>query len=346
MAQKNETLILVPIFVVTLAILSGGIWWLWENFKVNGKDNTASNNTSLETLNTFGEVSPIPSGSFPYLGSPSWDSIQEAIDPIIREIHPRFRVRYSGSITQTSEIENEIPRQLSNNQIAFLQVSRPLTDKKGNTTIEIDGTSLRQIPIALNVLAIAVNHNLEIPSLTQEQLRGIYTGEIRNWEQVGGPNLEIIPYSQGNPKRKTVKFFAEDVLKGESLSSNVEMIDTPIAALKQVSENQGAIYYGLASQIVRDCSVKPLPLKTQEEKVVSPYQGSLVSPEECRNTGEPNQLNLEAFQNGDYPLTRPWFIVFNENGGRNEQAGKTYAKLLLTQQGQHLIRNRGLIPVR
>ncbi|MFP4134043.1 MAG: PstS family phosphate ABC transporter substrate-binding protein [Halothece sp.] len=346
MGQKNETLILVPIFVVTLAILSGGIWWLWENFKVNGKDKTARNHTPLETFNTFGEVSPIPSGSFSYLASPSWDSIQEAIDPIIREIHPQFQVRYSGSITQTSQIESEIPKQLSNNQIAFSQVSRPLTQKIGNTTIELDGNSLRQIPIALNVIAIAVNHNLEIPNLTQEQLRDIYTGKIRNWEQVGGPNLEIIPYSQANPKRKTVKFFTEDVLKGESFSSNVEKIDTPIAALKQVSANQGAIYYGLASQVVRDCSVKPLPLQTEEEEVISPYQGSLVSPEECRNTGEPNQLNLEAFQNGDYPLTRPWFIVFQENDGSNEKAGKAYAQLLLTQQGQHLIRNRGLIPVR
>lgn len=346
MGQKNETLILVPILFVTLAILGGGTWWLWHNFKGNEKYSNGNHNPSLEAPNTLGEVSDVPSGSFSYLGSRNWDAIQETIDPIIRQIHPRFRVRYIGSITANSNLESEMVRQLSDNQIAFSQISRPLAKQTGDQTIEIEGKAFRQIPVAINVIAVAVNHNLKIASLNREQLRGIYTGGIRNWKQVGGPDLKIIPYSHSNQNKNTVKLFSESVLRGEKISSVVKNVDTPIAALREVSEKQGAIYYGAASEVVRDCSVKPLPLQIAEEELISPYQGSLVSPENCRNTGKPNQLHLEAFQNGDYPLARPWFIVFPENGSRKEQAGKTYAKLLLTQQGQHLMRNRGLIPLR
>ena len=346
MAQKNETLILVPILLIALAVLGSGIWWLWDNFNRNGNNRNRDDNTALEAPNTFGEVSNVPSGSFSYLGTRNWEAIQETIDPIIRQVHPRFRVRYIGSITATSNLKQEIGKQFSDNQITFSQISRPLTNQIGDQTIELDGSRFRQIPVAVNAIAVAVNHNLKIASLNREQLRAIYTGEIRNWKQLGGPDLEIIPYSHSNPNRNTVKFFSESVLKGETSSSAVKTVNTPIAAFRQVANHQGAIYYGAASQIVRDCSVKPLPLKTEKEEIISPYQGSLLPREKCRNPGETNQLNLEAFQSGAYPLVRPWFIVFPENGSPKEQAGKTYAKLLLTEQGQHLIRNLGLTPLR
>ncbi|QDZ41105.1 phosphate ABC transporter substrate-binding protein [Euhalothece natronophila Z-M001] len=346
MAQKNENLILVPTLLITLTILSVGVWWLWQNVDDNEQYTENTDDSSLRAPNTLGEVSNVPSGSFSYFGNPAWGSIQEGIDPIIREIHPQFQIRYSTFLSQTSEQESEIVEQLKNNQIAFSQVSSPLTNEQGATTIEVDGNSLEQIPIALNVIAIAVNRNLDISGLSLEQLQGIYTGEIRNWEEVGGPNLEIIPYSDPEEEKLTVRFFLEDVLDEENLSPEVETVENPTVALRKVSENEGAIYYGKALQILRNCDIKPLPLENQENELVAPYQGSLVSPEECRETGAAHQINRDAFQNGDYPLTRPWFIVFNKNGRHNERAGRTYAKLLLTQQGQHLLRNQGLISIR
>ena len=45
---------------------------------------------------------------------------------------------------------------------------------------------LKEIPVAIDGIAIAVNFNLNIPGLTVTQLKNIYTGKITNWREVGG----------------------------------------------------------------------------------------------------------------------------------------------------------------
>lgn len=45
-------------------------------------------------------------------------------------------------------------------------------------------------------LAFLVNADNPVDSLTVEQIRKIYTGEITNWSQVGGDNLEIVPFQR------------------------------------------------------------------------------------------------------------------------------------------------------
>ena len=42
------------------------------------------------------------------------------------------------------------------------------------------GLSLKQIPVALEGLAIAVHPDLQIPGLTLGQIKDIYTGKITN----------------------------------------------------------------------------------------------------------------------------------------------------------------------
>jgi phosphate transport system substrate-binding protein len=47
--------------------------------------------------------------------------------------------------------------------------------------------------VAIDGIAIAVHPDLPVSGLTITQLKDIYTGKIRNWRQVSGPNLAIIP---------------------------------------------------------------------------------------------------------------------------------------------------------
>lgn len=45
-------------------------------------------------------------------------------------------------------------------------------------------------------LVFVVNANNPVDSLTLEQLQGIYTGKITNWKEVGGEDLEIVPFQR------------------------------------------------------------------------------------------------------------------------------------------------------
>jgi phosphate transport system substrate-binding protein len=57
-------------------------------------------------------------------------------------------------------------------------------------------------------------------------------------------------------------------------------------------------------------------------------------------------VNVEAFQNGQYPITRNLFVVVKQNGQADEQAGIAYANLLLSKQGQELISKTGFVRIR
>ncbi len=47
--------------------------------------------------------------------------------------------------------------------------------------------------ISIDALVFLVNENNPVKGLTTEQLRGIYTGEITNWKELGGEDAPIIP---------------------------------------------------------------------------------------------------------------------------------------------------------
>ena len=53
------------------------------------------------------------------------------------------------------------------------------------------------IPIAKDAFVLFVNSNNPVKSLTQQQLRDIYAGDITNWKDIGGEDIEIIPYQRG-----------------------------------------------------------------------------------------------------------------------------------------------------
>jgi len=86
--------------------------------------------------------------------------------------------------------------------------------------------------------------------------------------------------------------------------------------------------------------VKPLALGLTPDKLITPYQPPLKS-SNCPPYR--NQLNTEVFHNGQYPITRPLFVIVKKNGGTEEQVGKAYANLLLTKQGQDLIEKAGFV---
>ncbi|MEC4812750.1 MAG: substrate-binding domain-containing protein [Scytonema sp. PMC 1069.18] len=350
MSQKNETPILVLSLLMTVGLIAGGYWWFsrssnFDTSKVFSKPLSSKPASSLpreSSGKTFTSVKNVPTGIFNYGGSTSWAPIRLLVDPALQGARPEFRLRYlqpsSGAPGSGTGIKLII-----DGQLAFAQSSRPILDQE-RSSAQQRGFTLDQIPIAIDGLAIAVNPNLNIPGLTVDQLRSIYTGKIANWKQLGGPDVPIKAFSRRLTDGGTVEQLVQDVLGGQSFGSNVEFVSTTTQALQKVASSLGGIYYASAPEVVPQCSIKPLPLGRTQGQFVAPYQEPVVFPNEC--PGKRNKLNIEAFREGKYPLTRNLFVVIKQNGQIEQQVGVAYANLLLTEQGQELVSQAGFVKIR
>lgn len=356
MAQKNETVVLVLSLLITAGLLAGGFWWFirqpgfdfsklaapTDNDSSPGADNTQSPPASPAAASSFTQVQNVPTGLFNYGGSTTWAPLRLTVDPAIQAARPEFRLRYVAPTNETPGSGSGI-RMLLEGRLALAQSSRPLLDQE-LARAQQRGFSLRQIPVAIDGLAIAVNPSLNIPGLTIEQLQSIYLGKITNWQQLGGPDLPIQPYSRSLSDGGTVEFFVQDVLGGQPFSNNVELVADTTQALRRLADNSGGIYYASAPEVVPQCTIKPLSLGQTTGTLVPPYQEPLVPPSQCPN--QRNQLNIAAFRSGQYPLTRNLFAIVKQDSQIDQQAGEAYANFLLTEQGQELIAKTGFVRVR
>lgn len=339
--QANETAVLVLALTITLGLVGGVFWWLANNGMVSNFIKNPSSQ-AVSKGDTFAQVSNVPSGLFSYGGSTTWAPIRREVDSLIQTTAPQFRLRYTDPTTGAPGSKTGIKMLLSN-QLAFSQSSRPIKDQEYQQAQQ-RGFSVKEIPVAIDGIAIAVNPNLNISGLTLAQLKDIYTGKITNWRQVGGPELAILPYSRRLSEGGTIEFFEENVLGGEKFAENVQFISTTTQALQELAKNRGGIYYASAPEVVGQCGVKPLPLGRKSNQLIPPYQQPFVPLEQCPQ--QRNQINTAAFQSGEYPITRRLFVIVKQNGQNDQQAGEAYAKLLQTNQGQELITKAGFVRIR
>ncbi|MGD2183653.1 PstS family phosphate ABC transporter substrate-binding protein [Lusitaniella coriacea] len=348
MSQKNETLPLVLALLMTVGILGGGFWWFTRHSNSpiansqNPKPSKANTSSNTTTTQTFAQVKDVPRGLYNYGGSTTWAPIRKELDSAIQTVYPQFQLRYTQPTISAPGSSTGI-KMLLNGQLDFAQSSRALKEPEYRKAQQ-KGFTLKEIPIALDAIVVAVHPDLDIPGLTVTQLKEIYTGKISNWNQVGGRNLPILAYSRRLGEGGTIGFFADNVLGGETFSGNVRFIGTTTQALREVTNNPGGIYFASAPEVVPQCGVKSLPLGRTAKELVTPYDPPFVPLNEC--PARRNQVNGEAFQDGTYPITRRLFVIVKQNEQEDEQAGEAYAKLLLTNQGQELIRKTGFVRIR
>jgi len=353
MTQKNETTTLAVAFLITAGLVGGGIWWFTQRSGVNlGKLSPSGSPTASPVSpdqrpvapvgETFASVQNVPSGLFSYGGSTSWAPLRLTVDSAMQSARPEFRLRYVNPVGSAAGSGTGI-RMLLRDQVAIAQSSRPLTDAEYQQAQQ-RGMQLKQIPVAIDGLAVAVNPGLSVPGLTLSQLQGIYRSQIRNWQEVGGSNLPIQPFTRPVTAGGTIELFVEQVLQGQPFGATVQTVGTTTEALRRLAAAPGGIYFASAPEVVPQCTVKPIAIARTPGEFVPPYQEPLIPASQC--PAQRNQLNVTAFQNGQYPLTRNLYVIVKQNGQIEEQAGEAYASFLLTTQGQDLIAKAGFVRIR
>jgi phosphate transport system substrate-binding protein len=283
---------------------------------------------------TLAEVPDVPALTVRYGGSTSFAPLRSPeIEGKILQAHPGFKLVYTEPPPGEKPGSGNGIRMLIEGQLSVAQSSRGLKDEEFERA-KTRGFTLEQVPVAIDGIALYVNPQLSILGLTVSQVKDIFTGTVTNWSQVGGPNLEIKPFSRDPQDGGTPEYFEEKVMSEESLAESVQpYVRDTTDSLRQVASTPGGIGYATASEVCNQSLVRPLPLaKGETQTFVSPCQGK--------------QVNLADFANDAYPITRRLFVVIKRDGSSDEQAGVAYVDMLLSDEGQQLVEQAGLVPLR
>ena len=126
--------------------------------------------------------------------------------------------------------------------------------------------------MALDGIAIIVNPANPVSDLSVEQIAQIYTGEITNWKDVGGDDLEIsrIGREAGSGTRdgfETITDTKEACKYNQELTSTGDVITTVAgnpnaigyASLSAVKDSVKALTVGGVAPLKRPCWTAPTP---------------------------------------------------------------------------------------
>lgn len=117
-----------------------------------------------------------------------------AIATVFRPIQRRFEKMHPHtlSIVQTSAVKGLIA--LNEGKVDIAAGAHPLEDLIAGAAKEgvvIDKSTLVATQVEENRLIVIANRASDVTRLSKEQLKGIFTGKIKNWKEVGGKDLPV-----------------------------------------------------------------------------------------------------------------------------------------------------------
>ena len=175
-------------------------------------------------------------------------------------------------------------------------------------------SDLRGVTIAKDAIAVIVNAGNPVQDLSLEQVRAVFSGKVKNWNDLGGPPRPIVLVSreEGSGTRESFQKY----LMGKEESSLDSLVQDSNGAIRQVvSSDLNAIGYislGLVNDRVKAIKISGV---------------------------EPTLANIE---NGKYTFVRPFLFVFN---GEPTGEAKAFLEFVLSPTGQKLLAKEGLVTV-
>lgn len=212
------------------------------------------------------------------------------------------------------------------NGAADLVFSVPLSQMQWDTAAEW-GVALETVPIAMEGFVFVVNAQNPVNSLTQAQIRDIYSGKITNWSEVGGLDEEIIPYQRNfdsGSQNYMIEFMgdtpltdAPTELRPASMSGLMDVIavnDNSRAAIGYSVYAYAADMYGNGNEIkfIRVDGVAP---------------------------------SKQSFADGTYPLLGCNYAIFHADQPADSHV-RRFVDWILSDAGQYAVAQAGYVTIR
>lgn len=105
-----------------------------------------------------------------------------------------------------------------------------------------DESDLHGFTIALDGVCIILHSDNPVKSLTNEQIVGIYTGQIHNWQAVGGPDAEVTVVNKAEGRSTLELFVSHFKIDTRDIQADVVIGDNE-QGVKTVAGNPHAIGY-------------------------------------------------------------------------------------------------------
>jgi len=128
----------------------------------------------------------------------------------------------------------------------------------GERGIVIDPATLNRIQVAKSNLLVFLEKSNRVSKLSKEQLKGIFTGKITNWREVGGANQPIIVlWGMDTPYLNTL--FSKRILDGEPVTPKARVAGDHFDLRKLVVATPGAIALNSTGLIMPKLKVPEVP---------------------------------------------------------------------------------------
>ncbi|MDD4179870.1 MAG: phosphate ABC transporter substrate-binding protein [Candidatus Margulisbacteria bacterium] len=189
------------------------------------------------------------------------------------------------------------------------------------------GVEPKEIHVANDGITIVVHPSNPVGKLTIRQLSDIFTGQIKNWKEVGGKDAKIVALSRERNSGTHV-FFVEHVVKlGEKKNPNefapsVLMMPSSQAIIEEVIGNSAAIGYvglGYLTNKEKACAIA----KSAGAAYICP--------------------SIQTVLNNSYPISRS--LLFYVNGEPSGEV-KTFVDFVLSPAGQEIVKKMDFVPVK
>lgn len=185
------------------------------------------------------------------------------------------------------------------------------------------GVDLDIEPVALDAFVFLFNRHNPVSGLTVEEIRDIYTGEITNWDQVGGDEAEIHAY-QRDENSGSQELMKTLVMKGLQMTEPGEpmVLLGMMGPINRLSEDRDGIGYSVFF-------FEQFMAPNEEIKLVK-VDGTLPS--------------YESIAARKYPFATEVYAVVRK--GVDEASGAYQIReWLLSAEGQEIVAKSGYVPI-
>ena len=243
------------------------------------------------------------SGSITMAGSTSMEKFANALAEAFMEIHPDVSVQseFTGS---SAGVE------------AVLAGQSDIGNSSRNLADDEKSAGAVENIVAIDGIAVVTDPANTASDLTKEQLVQIYTGEVKNWSEVGGEDLPIVVV--GREAGSGTRGAFEEILEIEDMCQYANELDSTGAVMAKVASTPGAI--GYVSLDVLDDTVKALKIGGVD-------------------------ANEENIKDGSYILSRPFVMATKGEISEQNELVQALFDYVYSAEGQELVKSVGLIAV-